>query len=196
MRLLLLALFVIIGFTQTTNAELTRPERRLLAKDFGDKHRLCDGKITKLYRLQSAAHISVSEADVADRVVQDLCRDGGLFPGFTASRTVIAGEFFLEPKSADMVIENIDDISAMTARLQAARTHPSVRRANPVFVDPVTGLRAVIRDQINIEIKRDVDPKTYFGNDWTAVEPWPGHTHTLYINRPGHTADQILEEVN
>lgn len=80
--------------------------------------------------------------------------------------------------------------------LGKVRSLTQVHSANPVFVEPGTGLARVTTDEILISLRPGVDPRAYFGADWTSVRPLRGATEVFVLTRPAVTVEALLDEAN
>jgi subtilisin family serine protease len=85
--------------------------------------------------------------------------------------------------------------SRLQERLSAARRAAGVRTANPVFIDPDSGLRLLCSDEVIVRLKIEVDPQTYFGPLWSQVRRVRGTKRQFILETPSPAAEKIFQEV-
>ncbi len=77
--------------------------------------------------------------------------------------------------------------------LRALRNYQGVRSANPVLIEPDTGLWLAVADEIVIRLKPGTDPQAYFGPQWPNVRPLRGATDQFIITSATSVEDLFTE---
>lgn len=80
--------------------------------------------------------------------------------------------------------------------LTTVRRTAGVAAANPLFVDPATGLWLIARSEIIVCLQPGVTPEAYFGADWARVRRMAGTTNQFLFSTATTTAEEILAEVD
>ena len=81
-------------------------------------------------------------------------------------------------------------------KLRQLRTTATGRSANPVFIDPQTGLRLLATTNLIVCLKPGVDARAAFGAAWARVKSLEGTAHQFLLALPGANADEVFAEVN
>jgi len=68
-------------------------------------------------------------------------------------------------------------------------------RANPVFIDPETGLRLLATTNLIVCLKPGVAARDYFGADWKSVRPLTGTSDQFLLSLPNAVAEEVFREV-
>lgn len=84
----------------------------------------------------------------------------------------------------------------LRAELQKLRATAAGRTANPVFIDPDTGLRVLVTTNLILCLKPGIEARAYFGKDWARVQPLSGTTDQFLLAMPDATAEEMFTEVN
>ena len=81
-------------------------------------------------------------------------------------------------------------------KLRQLRGTAAGRSANPVFIDPQTGLRLLATTNLIVCLKPGVDARQSFGAAWARVKPLTGTANQFLLALPGANADEVFAEVN
>lgn len=84
----------------------------------------------------------------------------------------------------------------MASLLAAARATPAGRSANPVFIDPTTGLRQLATMEFIVCLKPGVEAARYFGAAWAQARPVWGAPDQFVVTLADATAEAVFAEVN
>jgi uncharacterized repeat protein (TIGR01451 family) len=145
----------------------------------------------KLRRLVGAMAVKLSKADQA---AERLVAPGQSLAHYTsAARTV--GGFTLFQASADEKRRQLEQPDRHRQVLKQARSTAGTRTANPMFVEPQTGLRLLVSEQIVICLNERVNPTNYFGSLMKQVRPVWGAPNQFVLTLPGMTAEEVFAEV-
>jgi subtilisin family serine protease len=79
--------------------------------------------------------------------------------------------------------------------LARLRADDAIALANPVYVDPTSGLILIPTEEILVALRDGVDPRDYFGALWPTVKPLPGARGQYVLSLAGCTAERMLSEV-
>lgn len=80
--------------------------------------------------------------------------------------------------------------------LGKVRSNLAVQSANPVFIEPGSGLARVVTEEILVALRPETDPRAYFGADWSQVRPLRGTPDVFVLTRPAVTVEALLTEAN
>ena len=78
--------------------------------------------------------------------------------------------------------------------LQSVRATTVGQSANPVFIDPDSGLRLIATRELIVCLKPGTDPRQFFSPDWNRVRPLASDQFVLTL--PDATAEDIFSAVN
>ena len=81
-------------------------------------------------------------------------------------------------------------------KLRQLRGTAAGRSANPVFIDPQTGLRLLATTNLIVCLKPGVDVRQCFGVAWARVKPLAGTANQFLLALPGANAAEVFAEVN
>ncbi|MEY2407589.1 MAG: large repetitive protein, partial [Verrucomicrobiota bacterium] len=180
------------GATRAFPASRQAAQQLLATVDAGDVYASAYGP-KKLLRLADA--IAVSADGDAGEFHRQLAAPGKALEGFVTTGTRAQGIAVLKSPREERQKYLIDP-STLRQLLQSVRSTTSGRSANPVFIDPSTGLRLLATSEIIIRLKPGIDGPNYFGADWARVKPLWGTTDQFVQTLPGATAEEILEAVS
>jgi uncharacterized repeat protein (TIGR01451 family) len=162
-------------------------EQLRLSYDVGDTYATPSG-MRSLRRLAGAMAI---RSDAQDE--RKLIARGAPLDGYW--QTVTAGSIRLFETSRPEKLRQVSTPDTFSAALSRARKTPVGKSANPVFVDPATGLRLLATEQLVLRMKAGVGAKKYFGATWRHIQPVSGTTNEFILTMPDATAEQVLAEV-
>jgi uncharacterized repeat protein (TIGR01451 family) len=129
-----------------------------------------------------------------DAAQRQLALRGQPLAGY-AVKTVSQGTIRLFDGSRAEKLRHLRDRSALQSVLTHARKTGAGNTANPVFVDPATGLRLLATEQIVLRIKPSVEARKYFASSWPNVRTVWGTTNEFVLTLPDATAEQLFAEV-
>ena len=81
-------------------------------------------------------------------------------------------------------------------KIRQLRTTAAGRSANPVFIDPQTGLRLLATTNLLVCLRPGADARQSFGAAWARVKPLAGTDNQFLLALPGANADEVFAEVN
>jgi len=168
--------------TVTTRAVDSRAAEQLLtAYDAGDSYPSATGR-RSLHRLAGAVAVWVEENTNAMKTIHSLTNAGGALAGYEHVVRSKVGFGWLRAGPGERQL-HLKNHVANNATIAAAKAAPGVRVANPVFVDPVSGLWVMTTDEIIVALKPGVIAPTYFGADWPRVRALfaPGGQYILSL---------------
>lgn len=88
--------------------------------------------------------------------------------------------------------EELKTPAALDRLLQAVRATPAGKSANPVFIDPVSGLQLLATAELVVCLKPGTDPKAYFGAQWKDARPLWGTPDQFILTLANATAEELL----
>jgi len=169
-------------------------EQRANSFDAGDFYATPEG-VRRLLRLAGAKAIRFAnesqKADVLDRLVAP----GQPLDGCSVEIELAMGVTILKSTPPTRELELLQP-AALEQALASARNVPGVRMANPVFIDPDTGLRLIPTEEVIIRLKEEIDPQTFFGSDWPRARRLAGTADQFILALSGAAAEQMLAEVS
>ena len=155
--------------------------------DVGDRYRVGASE-RRLLRRSDALAVRLLEPGTSAERWNRLTAPGSPLSAYTLETTSANGiALFKHPTRTSPVPQE-----ETLARLRA---DDSVGMANPVFVDPSSGLYLVPTEEIIVALEKDVTPRDYFGADWAVAKAVPGAPDQYVLTLPGHTAEEVLSEV-
>jgi subtilisin family serine protease len=177
--------------------ELYRGSRRAVGQlaqsfDDGDSYTTPTGK-RHLRRLAGVLAVHPPESVDAGGWARYLTSSGAPLAGYTA-REDSGGWVLFHAPDAERT-QQLQDKTLLNKRIASLRSQ-SGALANPVFVDPDTGLRLVVTSGLVVQLNPAVSAALYFGPQWSNVRPVPGAEGQFVLTLSGHTAEQIFSEVD
>lgn len=178
------------GLTFSTKA-LGSPtaEQRALAVDAGD-FITTPGGPRKLLRWSGAVAVSTDEA-AQETVIGAATAKGGALEGYAPLEKIGTKLAILKDTAADQPRKSS---AALGEKLTSARRSAGVRSANPVFIDPTTGLWRIVTTDIIVQLKPGVSAPDYFGASWNRVRPLRGSAAHFILTLPTTDAEAVLAE--
>ena len=89
--------------------------------------------------------------------------------------------------------ERMRAIAADEAKLDEdaaeVRSSPKVRGADPVFVDPASGLKMMLTGEIIFRLKPGTDPEAFFGEEWPQARRMSGTDDHYLLKVTGIAAE-------
>ncbi len=160
--------------------------------DAGDSYQTRSGP-RKLHRL--AGKVAVKLAPGADKAqgLGPLTAAGGPLAGYTVDLDLGNGLLMLKAPAEERG-RQLANPGALQQAINRARG--AVKSANPVFVDPPSGLWMIANEEVIIRLKPETDPVKYFGALWANVRRVGGTPDQFILNIPNSTAEQVLAAVN
>jgi uncharacterized repeat protein (TIGR01451 family) len=158
--------------------------------DAGDAYPTSGGP-RSLRRLPGAMAIKFSKVNGA---AEKLVAPGQALANYTVAARAVGG-FTLFEGSGDEKRRQLRQPDQYRQALKQARSIGTTRIANPIFVDPQTGLRLLASEQIILCLKDGVDPTNYFGSLMKRVRPIWGAPNQFVLTLPGTMAEEVFAEV-
>lgn len=158
----------------------------------GDQYFTPDGPRT-LRRLPDAFAVSGDASTPGFR--EQLLAPGQALAGFTAGKPGPMG-ITVVTRSRPEKGARPGKAEAIEETLRAARATAAGKSANPVFIDPASGLRLLATTEWIVCLRSGTDAPAYFGADWPRVRPLWGAPDQFVVQRPDATAEEIFAEVN
>ena len=176
----------------------SRGEQLASSFDAGDRYVTLRGG-RKLHRLRDAVAMLVAENANTKTTQARLTKANGVLDGY---------RLYVQPAKNVMLLrthvgEGLDDRpreiaatrQALDRILAAVAREAEVKAANPVFIDPDSGLWLVVTEEIIIRLNPAVDPKVYFGREWRRARQLRGTADRFALKLPDATADEVFLEV-
>ena len=160
--------------------------------DAGDAYPAPDGP-RKLLRLAGAVAIS-SDSESPQFREQLLAADKPL-SGYKVSGRQGHGVTILVAPSAGKG-EQLKTPAALGGLIQSVRATAAGKSANPVFIDPASGLRLLATSELVVCLKPGADAKTYFGTKWKDTRPLWGTTDQFVLTMTNATAEEVFAAVS
>ncbi|MEI6970209.1 MAG: S8 family serine peptidase [bacterium] len=88
------------------------------------------------------------------------------------------------------------DKGAIAELLAGVRSNADVAQADPVFIDPATGLRMIPTRDLIVKLKAGIEPEAYFGAGLPAARQLPGTKDQFVVTAAVATAEELLAVVN
>lgn len=95
-------------------------------------------------------------------------------------------------EKAVKVLETTEGLEGELRRIRGI--NPTVG-ADPVFIDPGTGLMLIAHDELIVRLRDGEDAPAFFGDRWKAVQPGPSPTEFI-VPLPGSSAERLFAEVS
>jgi len=162
--------------------------------DAGDSYSTPAGK-RRLLRLAGSVAIQVKPGTQARGSLNELSSVNGPLKSYTGRAEPASGLTLLQAPR-DERERQARDPRALRDTLSKVRRSSAIATANPVFIDPDTGLARVMTGEILIALRAGTDARNYFGSDWTNVRPLRGASDQFLLNRPGATAEALFAEAS
>ncbi len=160
--------------------------------DAGDSYQAPSGK-KRLLRLAGTVALQAQPEAQTRASLNELSGERGPLKHYTAHATSSKGLTLLHsPRSEGE--RQLRDPRLHQDTLAKVRRAAGVRTANPVFIDPETGLARLLTGEILIGLQPGTDPRAYFGSDWPGVRPLRGSPDSFILTRAGATAEAIFAE--
>jgi hypothetical protein len=160
--------------------------------DAGDSYAAPDGR-RKLLRLTGA--VALPATAKRSPHWQRLTRAGGSLAGYGEEAGPARRVAVLHAPVAERRKQRRDP-AAHARLLRQVRASAGGAGANPVFVNPRTGLRLLATERLIVCLKPGLDARAFFGAHWKQVRPLWGTTDQFVLTLPGATADQVFAEVD
>ena len=171
-----------------------RAENLLHSYDAGDRYATPAGERT-LRRLAGAVAVRYQPGAQPGRLATNLTVAGGVLEGYEAG--AVHGRrlalFFSRSRARQ---ESEAGARNLEARRNALKAVAGVAAADPVFVDPETGMPLAVAGEIILCLKPGLTAAAYFGADWGRVRPLGGSDDQFLLPLPGATAEEILQEAS
>lgn len=160
--------------------------------DAGDAYMTPTGT-RALYRLAGAVAVKLEDDVDNATVFSELMASTGPLSGYSLDAERGSGIFVLKAP-ADERVRQLSNHAGLRQAITSVRQVPAVRWANPVFVEPDSGLWAIATEEIIVQLNGGADPAAVFGS--ADVRRLPATKRQFILTMPGATAEQILAEVN
>jgi hypothetical protein len=162
--------------------------------DAGDSYPTPSGK-KRLLRLAGTLVVQAKAGTLARDRLNELSGERGPLKNYTAHATSSKGLTLLQGPRSDSERQSRDQ-RLHKDTLTKIRRATGVRTANPVFIDPESGLARLLTGEILIGLQSGTDARTYFGSDWPGVRPLRGSPDSFLLPRDGATAEAIFAEAS
>jgi uncharacterized repeat protein (TIGR01451 family) len=159
--------------------------------DAGDAYPAPDGP-RKLLRLADAIAIS-SDSESPQFREQLLAADKPLSGYKVSGRRAHGVTILLAPSSGK---GKQLKAAALDGLIQSVRATAAGKSANPVFIDPASGLRLLATSELIVCLMPGVDAKTYFGAQWKDTRPLWGTTDQFVLTMTNATAEEVFAAVS
>lgn len=160
--------------------------------DAGDFYQSPSGR-KRLLRLAGTVALQAKAGAEARASLDKLSTGGGPLKGY-AVQPAAAGRFTLLQSARAEGERQRRDPRVFAETLAKTRRAAGVRSANPVFIEPETGLARVLTGEILVGLQPGTDAKSYFGADWAKARPLRGSADSFVISREGATAEALFAE--
>ncbi len=183
---------------RSARSGLARVPARELARQLADSIDAGDAYLTP-----SGPHTLRRLAGVV--VVRSPFATGAAKPGLTAPGQPLEGyvaagyrvrDFNLYEASPQEKRRQLQQPDRLRLAVEKTRSVSAAKSANPMFLDPHSGLRLFATEQIVVCLRPGTDPKNYFGRRWKNVRPVRGASDQFILTLPGAAAEEILAESN
>ena len=159
--------------------------------DAGDAYATPSGP-RQLLRLANAVAVC---ADCATPEFQtQLMRPGKALAGFKSSGRGRQGIAILKSVSPSTKQAG-NDAARHTALLNSVRATAAGRSANPVFIDPATGLRLLATSELVVCLRAGTEAAPFFDGAGRQTRPLFGTEDQFVLTLPGATAEEVFDEV-
>jgi subtilisin family serine protease len=162
--------------------------------DAGDAYATPNGR-RALRRLAGAVAVELPEPAQRPAVLSRLAAADGPLPGYTVDAEPREGLAIFRAARSERQ-RQIKDPARLRQQMASARQAPGVRAANPVFLDPTSGLWLVAGSEMIICLQPGVDAREYFGADWPKVRPLRGALRQFVLRLGTSSAEELLAEVD
>lgn len=159
--------------------------------DDGDSYTTLNGK-RRLRRLAGVIAIQPPGSADLGQWVQQMTNSGPLV-GYSA-RMDSKGWMIFRASDEERT-QQLQDKTSLRKTISDLRSQWGIS-ANPVFVDPDTGLKLAVAHGLVVQLKPSVAAPGYFGPQWSDVRPVPGADGQYILTLSGYTAEQIFNEVD
>src|SRR6266540_573123 len=180
------------GASHSAPANAKAASQLAASLDAGDAYPTPDGP-RKLLRLAGAVAVSADSESPQFRE-QLLAADKPL-SGYKVSGRQGHGVTILVAPSASKG-EQLKTPAALDGLIQTVRATAAGKSANPVFIDPASGLRLLATSELIVCLKPGADPKTYFGAQWKDTRPLWGTTDQFVLTLADATAEEVFAAVS
>ncbi len=169
-------------------------EQQFNAIDAGDRYATPKGPRT-LHRMAGAMVVQLDEAADRSAAAARLTMAGGPLAGYAVdtNRLRTGPTMLLHAPGPEAATHRVRP-AAVEDKLGAARRAPGVRRANPLFLDPASGLFLTARSELIVRLKPGVDPRQHFGTEWSQVSRLRGMPDHYVVQVPQTAAAEIFAE--
>jgi len=169
-------------------------ENLLAAYDEGDSFSSPGGR-RSLRRLPGAVAVQVAAGAGGRAALESLMATGGALEGHERAAVGKGGFVWLKGGAAERELQS-KDRTALAAKIRRLRQTAGVLTANPVFIEPASGLWAITTDEIIVALKPGVDAQDYFGGDWANVKPLFAPLGQYVVKVSSAESEAIFAEVN
>ena len=145
-----------------------------------------------LHRLAGAVAVRSVEGNNAKASLDELTKAGGALEGYARHLETKRGFSFLKASSLDAKSKG----NAAQQKIEALRKAPGVAVANPVLVDPDTGLWLLTTDELIVALKPGVDAQQFFGEAWNRVKPIFALGGQYLLRLTALESEAVFAEVN
>ena len=160
--------------------------------DAGDFYQAPSGK-KRLLRLAGTVALQARPGAQTRASLNELSSERGPLKHYTAHATSSKGLTLLHSPRSESERQQRDP-RLHKDTLTKVRRAAGVQTANPVFIDPETGLARLLIGEILVGLQPGTDPRAYFGSDWPGVRPLRGSPDSFILTRDGATAETIFAE--
>ncbi|MFM1770161.1 MAG: Calcium-dependent protease precursor [Verrucomicrobiota bacterium] len=162
--------------------------------DVGDYYLTPDGP-RPLRRLAGSVAVRFKPEIPRRKGLQELAGTNGPLHRYRASSDSLGGLTLLQAPSGITAAQK-GDPRQFSQALAKARRNPAVQSANPVFIEPDTGLARVTTEEILICLRPGTEPEAYFGAAWPQVRPLGGAPEVFILTQTAATVETLLTEAN
>ncbi len=186
--------FLITGLAWAVCLAVSAATPRAWRVDAGD-HYLTPTGPRVLQRVAGAVVIHLQPGTDAKAALAGLTAPGGALEGYTEDPKGGRGiKILLAPKAEREGM--LREPGRLDAVLAAARRDRQVFMCNPVFVDPESGLRLIVTQDIAVRIRQGVDADSFFRGRSARARKLRHTADQYLITLPATAAGEILAEVD
>ncbi len=185
------------GFTGATNSLAHRQTgTRQIADtvDRGDSYSAIGGK-KRLFRLAGSIVIRLRPQARDSGLIERLTAENGVLPGYHQEVELAPNVFLLRASALESQQQRLEP-ERLQQVLEKARRANGIQSADPVFVEPETGLACITTREILLRLESEIDPQRYFDQHRFNARPLRGTRDQFILTFPELTAEKLLDEVN
>jgi subtilisin family serine protease len=198
-------LFIPAGEKPRPDRAVTSPAKRSLARpntagqradsiDAGDSYLAPHGR-RALRRLPGSVVVRFDSGVNQAETLRALVAANGPLADYRLEFESAKGFSILAASRARREIEALRPAAHRQA-IAAARGARGIRSANPLFVDPESGLGIVLGEALVVRLHPGVNPQDYFGPDWPGIQRLRGARDQFILPLRFASAEEILADAS